>query len=104
MRNKNIGRENAEPDPKVRVPLGELSEGRPGLESGMGGLVVLVFEDQLTSVIAHTLASVEYNVVLKQMQDPHSVSTGHAHTASQPENKAFDLKQIGRASCRERVL
>jgi len=61
------------------VPLGEFAEGRPGLEPGKAG-VVLVFEDQPTSIIAYSLSSTYYTELFDEFaasdRDDHKSSSG----------------------------
>jgi len=63
----------------VQVPLGEFAEGRPGLEPGKAG-VVLVFEDQPTSIIAYSLSSTYYTELFDEFaasdRDDHKSSSG----------------------------
>jgi len=47
------------------VHLGIFAEGRPRLVPGMNGVVVPVFDEQLSSIVAYSLSSIEYN---KQFQ------------------------------------
>jgi Phosphatidylinositol-4-phosphate 5-Kinase len=48
------------------VHLGIFFEGRPRLLPGINGIVVPVRDDQLSTIIAHSLASVEYSKQFKQ--------------------------------------
>jgi 1-phosphatidylinositol-3-phosphate 5-kinase len=40
--------------------LGIFSQGRPKLEAGVGGVVIPVFDEQPSTIIAHSLASLDY--------------------------------------------
>jgi len=50
---------------KYVVNLGIFAEGRPRLPLGVDGLVVPVFDEQLSSIIAYSLASIEYSKQFK---------------------------------------
>jgi 1-phosphatidylinositol-3-phosphate 5-kinase len=54
-----FNRGGRESDPYI-VNLGVFSEGRPRLEPGVNGIVVPVFDEQLCTVIAYSLSSIEY--------------------------------------------
>ena len=54
-----FNRGNKELDPYV-VDLGIFAEGSPRLEPGRGGMVIPVYDDQPSTVIAHSLSSEEY--------------------------------------------
>ena len=54
-----IGKDYPEEDPWT-VDLGELEDGRPRLEPGKGGEVMLIHDDQPTTIIAYSLSSAEY--------------------------------------------
>ena len=58
-------RGNKDHDPYT-VELGILSEGRPRLEPGVDGIVVPVFDEQPSTIIAHSLSSIDYDIQLKQ--------------------------------------
>jgi len=61
---KLLGKDTPEED-HWKVSLGEFAEGRPGLEPSSKG-VVLVFEDQPTSIIAYSLSSTYYKDLLQE--------------------------------------
>jgi hypothetical protein len=42
------------------VDLGIFNQGRPRLEPGVGGVVIPVYDDQPSTIISHSLASVDY--------------------------------------------
>ena len=42
------------------VDLGMFNQGRPRLEPGVGGVVIPVYDDQPSTIISHSLASVDY--------------------------------------------
>jgi hypothetical protein len=54
-----FNRANKEHDPYV-VDLGVLGLGRPKMESGVGGVVFPVYDEQPSTIIAHSLASADY--------------------------------------------
>ncbi|GMH93596.1 hypothetical protein TL16_g12674, partial [Triparma laevis f. inornata] len=66
--NRLFNRGNKEFDPHV-VDLSELARGRPRLDPGIRGDVVLVFEDQPSTIIAYSLSSKDYHDQFKQFVD-----------------------------------
>ena len=52
-------------DPYV-VDLGFFAKGRPRLQPGINSLVIPVFDDQPSTIIAHSLASSDYDIQFKQ--------------------------------------
>lgn len=54
-----FNRPNIQHDPYV-VDLGALGLGRPKMEAGVGGIVIPVFDEQPSTIIAHSLASADY--------------------------------------------
>jgi hypothetical protein len=54
-----FNRNNKEHDPYL-VDLGALGLGRPKMETGVDGAVIPVFDDQPSTIIAHSLASSDY--------------------------------------------
>ena len=60
---------------KLNLQLGFLSEGRLGLKPGRKGEVIGVYEEQLATIIAYTLASQEYNdqLILEEISDANDV-------------------------------
>lgn len=54
-----FNRGNKENDPYM-VDLGIFSQGRPRLKPGVDGVVIPVYEDQPSTVIAHSLSSLDY--------------------------------------------
>lgn len=62
-------------DPYV-VDLGMFGKGRPRLQPGINGMVIPVFDDQPSTIIAHSLASSDYDNQFKQFVN-----------ASQPESR-----------------
>jgi hypothetical protein len=63
-------------DPYV-VDLGMFGKGRPRLHPGINGMVIPVFDDQPSTIIAHSLASSDYDNQFKQFV-----------SASQPESRS----------------
>ena len=54
-----FNRANKEQDSYI-VDLGPLGLGRPKMEAGVGGVVIPVFDEQPSTIIAHSLASAVY--------------------------------------------
>ncbi len=54
-----FNRTSKEHDPHI-VDLGVLGLGRPKMEPGVGGVVIPVYDDQPSTIIAHALASADY--------------------------------------------
>ena len=50
----------------VKVNLGAFNEGHPRLETGVGGIVIPVKEDQICSIIAYSLSSHGYQSIFKR--------------------------------------
>jgi len=57
--NRFFNRGGKEDNPNV-VDLGIFSQGRPKLEPGVGGVVIPVFDDLPSTIIAHSLSSIDY--------------------------------------------
>jgi len=77
-----FNRGGREVDPYT-VDLGRFKEGRPRLEPGVNGIVVPVMDDQLSTVIAYSLASKEYAQQFKNYL--------------RTENHGTELDEAGRA-------
>lgn len=81
-------------DPYV-VDLGFFGMGRPRLQPGIGGLVIPVFDDQPSTIIAHSLASSDYDVQFGQFltasSQPESRSEKH-----EPSRKDIERRMLGR--------
>lgn len=77
------------------VDLGFFGQGRPRLQPGIGGLVMPVFDDQPSTIIAHSLASSDYDVQFKQFlnatSQPESRSEKH-----EPSRKDIERRMLGR--------
>eukprot|EP00977_Amphora_coffeiformis_P018268 scaffold6351_cov166-Amphora_coffeaeformis.AAC.2 len=58
------------------VDLGIFAEGRPRLEPGVNGVVMPVFDEQWSSIIAYSLASADYASEFKKYEASSDVSTG----------------------------
>ena len=54
-----FNRASKEHDPHI-VDLGVIGLGRPKMEAGVGGVVIPVYDDQPSTIIAHSLASADY--------------------------------------------
>ena len=78
-------------DPYV-VDLGFFGEGRPRLQPGIGGLVVPIFDDQPSTIIAHSLASTDYDVQFKQFV----TATSQPDTKSEMSRKDIERRLLGR--------
>jgi len=63
-----LGKDSPEEDPWI-VPLGELEGGRPRLEAGDRGEVLLVHEEQPTTIIAYSLSTLHYRRALATYMD-----------------------------------
>ena len=75
-------------DPYV-VNLGIFSQGRPRLEPGVNGIVVPVFDEQLSTVIAYSLSSTDYanqfqNYSKMEVSMPETPSTGNKSSELPP--------------------
>jgi hypothetical protein len=81
-------------DPYV-VDLGFFGMGRPRLQPGIGGLVIPVFDDQPSTIIAHSLASLDYDVQFKQFltasSQPEAKPEKH-----EPSRKDIERRMLGR--------
>lgn len=80
-----FNRGSKEKDPYV-VDLGIIKKGRPRLEPGAGGLVVPVIDEQPSTIIAYSLASVEYGHQFKKLSKVVISPTGDK--SSQPGGNA----------------
>ena len=58
------------------VNLGIFTEGRPRLPLGVDGLVIPVFDEQLSTIIAYSLASTEYSKQFKHFTKSEGLTTG----------------------------
>jgi len=76
-----LGKESQWEDPWI-VPLGELEVGRPRLKVGESSGVLLVHEEQPTTIVAYSLSTVEYKRTLAAYLDS-NLKIGHLKTASQ---------------------
>ena len=76
-------------DPYV-IDLGYFGMGRPRLQPGIGGLVIPVFDDQPSTIIAHSLASSDYDVQFKQFL------TASSQPDFRPEKNELSRKDIER--------
>jgi 1-phosphatidylinositol-3-phosphate 5-kinase len=84
--NRGVNRE----DPFV-VDLGFIGKGRPRLQPGVGGIVVPVFDDQPSTIIAHSLASSDYDVQFQQF-----VTASTSESRSSKPSHVTSLKEIER--------
>mmetsp|Transcript_59378 Transcript_59378/g.145265 ORF Transcript_59378/g.145265 Transcript_59378/m.145265 type:complete len:2104 (+) Transcript_59378:138-6449(+) len=74
--NRFFNRGSRDRDPYI-VDLGMFREGRPRLEPGVNGIVVPVFDEQLSTVIAYSLSSKEYE---SQFQNYSSMEAANPET------------------------
>jgi hypothetical protein len=58
------------------------AEGRPRLDPGAKGMITPVFDDQPSTVIAHSLSSVEYDVQFKEFTDNDSSISSKAGSST----------------------
>ena len=72
------------------MDLGFFGEGRPRLQPGIGGLIVPVFDDQPSTIIAHSLASTDYDVQFKQFL------SATEKPAAPPSRKDTERRMLGR--------
>ena len=92
------------------VDLGIFSQGRPRLDPGVGGVVIPVFDDQPSTIIAHSLASVDYEsqfrrhtrTYLKESGSYKRGSTGNDELTSRGIDQHRSKKEDTRSSRRGR--
>ena len=88
--NRGVNRE----DPFV-VDLGFIGKGRPRLQLGVGGIVIPVFDDQPSTIIAHSLASSDYDAQFQQF-----VTASSSESRSKPSHgtsrKEIERRMLGR--------
>ena len=80
-----------EMDPYV-VDLGIFSEGSPRLEPGIGGMVIPVYENQPSTIIAHSLNSEEYHKQFRKYSNLEKDMKGSDESASNISERTFDDK------------
>ena len=78
-------------DPYV-VDLGLFGQGRLRLQPGIGGLIIPVFDDQPSTIIAHSLASSDYDIQFKQFASA-TESRSEKHEQSR---KDIERRMLGR--------
>ena len=88
--NRLFNRNNKEFDPHT-IDLSELARGRPRLEPGVRGDVVLVFEDQPSTIIAYSLRSKEYHEQFRSFTDYNPDNAGRASMDSTVYDTATPL-------------
>ena len=89
--NRFFNRGGNKEDPYV-VDLGFFATGRPRLQPGIGGLIIPVFDDQPSTIIAHSLASSDYDVQFKQFLS----ATSQPELRSEPSRKDIERRMLGR--------
>ena len=88
--NRGVNRE----DPFV-VDLGYIGKGRPRLQLGVGGIVIPVFDDQPSTIIAHSLASTDYDVQFQQFMAA-STSESRSKPSHGTSRKEIERRMLGR--------
>lgn len=76
------------------VDLGMFGQGRPRLQPGVNGLVIPVFDDQPSTIIAHSLASLDYDVQFKQFVNASSQPDSKVHRDT--SRKDIERRMLGR--------
>lgn len=76
------------------VDLGMIGKGRPRLQPGINGMVIPVFDEQPSTIIAHSLASSDYNNQFKQFVSASSDSRPSKHDSSR---KDIERRMLGRS-------
>jgi len=89
--NRFFNRGGNKEDPYT-VDLGYFGMGRPRLQPGVDGLVIPVFDDQPSTIIAHSLASSDYELQFKQF----SSATSQPESRSEPSRKDTERRMLGR--------
>ena len=89
-----FNRGGRESDPYL-VDLGIFKEGRPRLEPGVNGLVVPVIDEQLSTVIAYSLASSEYARQFKSFSKMENASAEDSEGGRTVEPPAVDPSSGG---------
>lgn len=89
--NRFFNRGGNKEDPYT-VDLGFFGTGRPRLQPGIGGLVLPVFDDQPSTIIAHSLASLDYDVQFKQYLS----TTSQSESRSEQSRKDIERRMLGR--------
>ncbi len=77
------------------VDLGIFSEGRPKLDPGVGGVVIPVFDGQPSTIIAHSLASTDYESQFRRHTRAYLKENGlnrRGSSASATDSVAEDMK------------
>uniref|UniRef100_A0A7S1Z8Z8 1-phosphatidylinositol-3-phosphate 5-kinase n=1 Tax=Ditylum brightwellii TaxID=49249 RepID=A0A7S1Z8Z8_9STRA len=94
--NRFFNRGSKEQDP-YKVEVNIFGEGRPRLEPGVAGVVIPVFDDQPSTVIAHSLSSNDYDVQFKHFLKSNGGS--EIHPSDQPFDEVVgnvDISKHGR--------
>jgi len=92
--NRFFNRGGNKEDPYV-VDLGLFTKGRPRLQTGIGGLVIPVFDDQPSTIIAHSLASSDYDLQFNQFLS-NSTPNDNKNDKSDPSRKDIERRMLGR--------
>lgn len=92
--NRFFNRGSNKEDPYV-VDLGFFGKGRPRLPPGIGGLVIPVMDERPSTIIAHSLASVDYDVQFRQFLNATS-SSEYRSDKQEPSRKDIERRMLGR--------
>ena len=98
--NRFFNRSAKELDPYV-IDLGELGEGRLRLEPGVGDVIVPILDDQPATIIAHSLASTEYN---NQFREFAMVVDGVASSNGSYDSSRRDKGSMSRNGSNDKAL
>ena len=74
------------------VNLGIFAEGRPRLPLGVDGLVIPVFDEQLSTIIAYSLASTEYSKQFKYFTKAEGLASGMDGDSTERSRKSGSEK------------
>jgi 1-phosphatidylinositol-3-phosphate 5-kinase len=89
--NRGVNRE----DPFV-VDLGYIGKGRPRLLPGVGGIIIPVFDDQPSTIIAHSLASSDYDVQFQQFVTASTSEARSSKPSHVTSRKEIERRMLGR--------
>lgn len=78
------------------VDLGFIGKGRPRLQPGVGGIVIPVFDDQPSTIIAHSLGSSDYDVQFQQFVTASSSESRSKQPSLSTSRKEIERRMLGR--------
>eukprot|EP00804_Cyclotella_cryptica_P008084 CCRYP_004583-RD/>CCRYP_004583-RD protein AED:0.04 eAED:0.04 QI:1013/1/1/1/0.87/0.66/9/209/1984 len=81
-------------DPYI-VDLGMFGKGRPRLQPGINGMVIPVFDDQPSTIIAHSLASSDYDNQFKQFLNA-TTQPDSRSSKNDSSRKDIERRMLGR--------